>query len=582
MSSNAGYMDGYNAWLNDDYFDETTKEELRAIGRDEKEIEDRFYQNLAFGTGGLRGLLGAGTNRMNIYTVSKATQGLANYILKQGADFAARGVVIAHDPRHKSPEFSIRAALVLNGNGIKTYVFDSLRPTPELSFAVRHLGCAAGIVVTASHNPKDYNGYKVYWCDGGQILHPMDGEIIGEVNSVADFRQIKIADIEEAKRAGLFYTLPGQVDEEYLKNVRAQSLNPGLITERGGNVTVVYSPFNGAGNVLVRRALADMGFTKVHVVPEQELPDPDFTTLGYPNPEDQKAFALALALAEKVDADVIIATDPDSDRLGVMAKEGGEYAYLTGNMTGSLMAEYILSQRSAKGTLPKNGAVISTIVSTRLTAEIARAYGAAYFDVLTGFKYFGEKMRQFEETGSHEFIFGFEESIGFLAGSHSRDKDAVVSAMLLCEMALFYKEQGLTLCGALARMYEKYGYYMEKTVSITMKGLDGLMRITRIMESLRNDPPERVCGAKVVGVKDYKNSVYVNTRTGEREPITLPVSNVIYCETEDGAWFCARPSGTEPKIKIYCGVKGTSARDAADRLERMSAGVVELAEKAGE
>ncbi|MDR3240462.1 MAG: phospho-sugar mutase [Clostridiales bacterium] len=556
----------YNRWLADGSIDEKTKEELRAIAKDDKEIQERFYKNLEFGTGGLRGILGAGSNRVNVYTIRKATQGLANYIIKQGEDARNMGVAIAHDCRRMSKEFCEETALVLNGNGIKTYIFDSLRPTPVLSFAVRHLGCTAGVVVTASHNPPEYNGYKVYWADGGQAPYPRDEEIIAEVNLVEDFSQIKTADRADAEAKGLFHIIGPEVDDTFMQNVKAQSIHPEIIP--AAPLTIVYTPLHGSGNVPVRRALQEMGFQNVHVVPEQEQPDPDFSTVGYPNPEDPAAFTLALKLAEKVNADIVVGTDPDADRVGVIVKDAsGRYVILSGNMTGVLLTEHILSQKKALGTLPKNAAVISTIVSTDMTRAIAEAYGAAYFNVLTGFKYIGGKIKEFELTGSYEYIFGFEESNGALAGTYARDKDSVVTTLLICEAAAFYARQGKTLCDALEDLYQKYGYYKETIESITLKGLEGLEDMKKIMASLRENPPRSIAGAAVVEVRDYKNKVIQYLDKGTKEASALPVSDVLYYVLADDSWFCARPSGTEPKIKIYAGVKTASAEAAEKRLQ---------------
>ncbi len=575
------YMDNYNLWLNSDYIDQKTKDELKAISDNPKEIEERFYKNLEFGTGGLRGIIGAGTNRMNIYTIRNATQGLANYILKQGEQAKSMGVAIAHDPRYMSPEFCEQAALVLNGNGIKTYVFDELRPTPVLSFAVRHLGCIAGVVITASHNPKEYNGYKAYWSDGGQIPYPKDEEIIDEVNAIEEFSQIKLADKQEAINAGLYNVIESSFDDEYIKNVKAQSINPEIIEKASDTMKIVYTPLNGAGNKPIRRVLNEVGFKNVYVVPEQELPDPNFATIGYPNPEDPKAFTLALKLADQLSADVIIASDPDADRLGTVVKNSnGEYSVLTGNMIGALISEYMLSQKKELGKLPKNGALISTIVSTNLAAEIAKAYGIEFIEVLTGFKYIGEKIKEFEQTGSNEFIFGFEESYGYLAGTYARDKDACVAAMLVSELAAFYKTRGLSLYEGLQEIYKKYGYFKESVESISLTGIEGIESIKKIMETLRVNPPKEVSGLKITKVRDYQKSITKDVNTGSEEKITLPVSNVLYFELEDESWFCVRPSGTEPKIKIYFGVKGTSHEDSESKVAKLSKGVMEVVNNA--
>ncbi|MDR1531160.1 MAG: phospho-sugar mutase [Clostridiales bacterium] len=574
------YHQVYAQWLASGYFDPLTRAELESIQGNEREIQDRFYKTLEFGTGGLRGVIGAGTNRMNIYTIRIATQGLANYILKN-AEAREPGrplrAALAYDSRRCSPEFAQEAALVLNGNGIATFLFESLRPTPELSFAVRFLDCAAGIMITASHNPPEYNGYKAYWSDGGQIPYPRDEEIIREVNLVTDFASIKVAKREDAEKTGLFNIIGREVDDAYIAKVKEQRVDLDLIKRAGAGLKVVYTPLHGAGNIPVRRALKESGFNNVTVVPEQELPDPDFTTVGYPNPEDPKAFELAIKLASKLDADIIVGTDPDSDRLGAVVKnKAGEYVVLTGNMIGALLTEYILSKKKAAGTLPENGAVISTIVSTDLTRAITQRYGAAYIEVLTGFKYIGERIKEFEQTGSHQFLFGFEESYGFLAGTHARDKDAVVAALLICELAACYKERGLSLWDAVTELYEQYGYYVEKTTSITLKGVEGAANIVKIMSRLRENPPDAINRVKVVEIRDYKNRVSTDLVSGAKTPVTLPVSDVVYYILADSSWFCVRPSGTEPKIKIYFGVKDSSAESAQKRIDGLIGAAAEL------
>ena len=568
------YLSEYNKWLSDAFIDEQTKAELFALEKDD-EIKERFYKNLEFGTGGLRGILGAGTNRMNIYTVRKATQGLANYIHKQGEEAVNKGVAIAHDCRRMSRDFCIESALVLNGNGIKTYIFDSLRPTPELSFAVRYLQCTAGIVITASHNPSEYNGYKVYWEDGGQTPYPRDEEIIAEVNRVSDFSQIRLLDQTEAERLGLFLYAGPDVDDAYINQVVSQCINIEIIPE--SELRIVYTPLHGTGNAPVRRAFKEAGFKHVYVVPEQEKPDPDFSTVSYPNPEDPKVFALALKLAEEVGADIIAGTDPDADRVGVMVKDtDGTYVSLTGNMTGVLLTDYILSQKKARNQLPKNAAVISTIVSTDLTERIASDYGAAYFNVLTGFKYIGAKIKEFELSGSNTYVFGFEESYGSLSGTYTRDKDAVAAALLICETAAWYAKHGKTLIEALHGIYEKYGYYKESIESITLKGIQGIEDMKRIMAGLRRNPPEAVAGTGVTEARDYMNSEIRYLSDGSMGPTDLPVSDVLYYVLADGSWFCVRPSGTEPKIKIYFGAKAGSEEEADKKLAELIAGVREL------
>lgn len=564
------YKQIYKSWIEDDYFDEKTRQELKDIENDDKEIQERFYKNLDFGTGGLRGIIGAGTNRMNIYTVSKATQGFANYILKQGEQAKNMGVAIAYDSRRMSPEFAETAALVLNGNGIKSYLYGELRPTPMLSFAVRHLGCIGGIVVTASHNPPEYNGYKVYWSDGGQVPYPRDEEIIDCVNEVIDFRTIKKLDRKEAEEKGLFNIIGKDVEDEYIKNVKMQSVNPDVIEKAADSLKIVYTPLHGTGNKPVRRVLKEIGFNNVNVVPEQELPDSDFSTVGYPNPEDPKAFTLALKLADELSADIIVGTDPDADRVGAVVKNSkGDYVVLTGNMTGVLLTDYILSQKKASGTLPENGAVISTIVSTNMTKSIAEKYNVDYFEVLTGFKYIGEKIKQFEQTGSNNYIFGFEESYGCLAGTYARDKDAVVATMLICEMAAYYKTRNMSLYEGLQEVYKKYGYYKETIQSITLKGIEGVENIKKIMDSLRNDPIKSAGNSNTVEVRDYKSGICKNIKTSEENKTNLPSSNVLYYVLDDESWFCVRPSGTEPKIKIYFGSKAQSEKEVDEKIENI-------------
>ena len=546
------YRAAYDKWLNDPSIDQHTKDELNAIANNEREIKDRFFKELEFGTGGLRGILGAGSNRLNIYTIRKATQGLANYILS-GDDYTpGMGVAIAHDSRRMSPEFTLETALVLNANGIKTYVFDSLRPTPLLSFAVRHLGCIAGIVITASHNPPEYNGYKVYWSDGGQCTSPRDNEIIAEVNKVTDFAMIKTMGQADAVKAGLYNIAPADVDDVFAANVKACSPNPSIVPE--SDVKIVFTPLHGAGNLPVRRVLKESGFKNVYVVPEQELPDGGFPTVAYPNPEDGAVFILALELASKVDADVVIATDPDADRVGAAVKHAGEYVLLTGNMVGTVLAEYLLSQMQANKSLPQNGAVISTIVSTKMGRAIANDYGLAYMDVLTGFKFISEKIREFDKTGSNTFLFGFEESYGYLIGTYARDKDAIAASLLICEAVAYYKQHGLTLCDVLSNLYKKHGLHIETTISITKPGAEGLQDIKRIMAGMRSSLPSYIGDSKVVEVRDYLSSQVKHLPSGQVEGTGLPKSDVLYYTMEDGSWVCVRPSGTEPKIKLYIGI----------------------------
>ena len=564
------YREQYDFWLKDAYFDEATKEELRGIAGNEGEIEDRFYKELEFGTGGLRGVIGAGTNRMNIYTVRKATQGLANYIIKQGGK--DRGVAIAYDSRRMSPEFADEAALCLCANGIKAYVFDSLRPTPELSFALRKLHCISGIVITASHNPPEYNGYKAYWEDGAQVTAPRDKEIITEVKNVTDYHEVKTMDKKEAMDRGLYQVIGKEIDDAYMAELKKQIIHPEIIREVADEIRIVYTPFHGTGNVPVRRILSELGFKHVYVVPEQELPDPDFTTLEYPNPEDPKAFTLALKLAKEKNADIVLATDPDADRLGIYALDSktGEYMPFTGNMSGMLIAEYILRERTATHTMPENPALVTTIVTTNMAGAIARDYGLRFVEVLTGFKYIGEQIRFFEQTGCNHFVFGLEESYGCLAGTHARDKDAVVAVMCLCEVAAWCKKMGITVWDQMLKLYEKYGYYKETQYAMTLKGIDGAEQIQAIMDKLRSNPPKNFGDLKVKEFRDYEKDTILDLETGETRPTGLPISNVLYFDLTNDSWCCARPSGTEPKIKFYMGVKGTSLEDAQARLEKLT------------
>ena len=564
------YQEEFNFWLNDAYFDEDTKNELLAIRNDEKEIEDRFYKELEFGTGGLRGVIGAGTNRMNIYTVRKATQGLANYILKQGGK--EKGVAIAYDSRRKSPEFADEAALCLAANGIKAYVFDALRPTPELSFALRKLGCISGIVITASHNPPEYNGYKAYWEDGAQVTAQKDKEIITEVKNVTDYHEVKTMDKEEAIKAGLYQVIGAEIDDAYMEELKKQIIHPEIIKEMADDIKIVYSPFHGTGNVPVRRILSELGFKHVYVVPEQELPDPDFTTLDYPNPEDPKAFTLALKLAKEKNADIVLATDPDADRLGIYALDtkSGEYVSFTGNMSGMLIAEYILRERTAVGAMPENPALVTTIVTTNMAKAISDDYHVKCIEVLTGFKYIGEQIKWFEQSGSNHYVFGLEESYGCLAGTHARDKDAVVAVMCLCEMAAWCKKHGKTVWDQMLDLYEKYGYFKETQYAITLKGIEGSRQIAAIMDKLRNDPPKEFGDWKVLEFRDYDRNRILNMESGEERETGLPQSNVLYFDLTDDSWCCARPSGTEPKLKFYMGVKGNSLEDAQEKVEKLT------------
>ena len=570
------YRQEYDKWCNDPYFDDQTREELKEIAGDDKEIEDRFYKDLSFGTGGLRGVIGAGTNRMNVYTVTKATQGLANYIKKQGGE--DKGVAIAFDSRHMSVEFSEKAALCLNANGIKTYRFETLRPTPELSFALRELHCIAGIVVTASHNPPEYNGYKVYWEDGAQITAPKDKEIIAEVNAVTDFASIKMMDRAEAEEKGLFHVIGKEIDDRYMEELKKLVLSPDVIKEMADSLKIVYTPLHGTGNLPVRRVLKELGFTQVQVVPEQELPDGDFPTVSYPNPEDPKAFALALELAKKTDADLVLATDPDADRLGIYAKDSktGNYMPFTGNMSGLLIAEYELSTRKETGRLPKDGALVTTIVSSNMAEAIGKEYGIDVIEVLTGFKYIGEQIKFFEQDHSHTFLFGYEESYGCLVETHARDKDAVVAVMALCEAAAYYKKQGLTLWDQMLKIYEKYGYYKETLVSVTMKGVDGAEKIQSILKQMRENPLKQIGDYKVLAVRDYDADTRLDMETGKVTATGLPKSNVLYYELEHDAWCCVRPSGTEPKVKFYMGVKEEGLTQAEHALEGLKEAMTKI------
>ena len=563
------YRQEYETWCSDAYFDDKTKEELKALEGNEAEIEDRFYRKLEFGTGGLRGVIGAGTNRMNIYTVRQATQGLANYIISQNGQ--EKGVAIAHDSRMMSPEFAREAALCLNANGIKTYLFESLRPTPELSFAVRTLHCIAGIVITASHNPREYNGYKVYWEDGAQITPPHDKNILAEVAKVTTFSKVKTIEEDAARVAGLFRIIGSEFDDLYVAQLKAQSIHPEIIKDAAKDMKIVYTPLHGTGNIPVRRVLRELGFEQVYVVDEQKNPDGTFPTVAYPNPEDENAWKLALELARKVDADIVLATDPDADRLGVYAKDSstGEYVSFTGNMSGMLIAEYILSERTKNGTMPKNPALVETIVTTDMAKAIAKEYHTALIEVLTGFKYIGEQIKRFEETGAHKYVFGLEESYGCLAGTYARDKDACVAVMMLCEVASYYKMQGKTLWDAMVDMYEKYGYYKEGLATVTLKGIDGAQQIQNMMTAYRENPPKELAGHQVFAVRDYKADTRTDLLTGEVSTTGLPASNVLYYELSENAWCCVRPSGTEPKIKFYFGVKGNSLVDAQDKLDAL-------------
>lgn len=574
-----GYKEEFQFWLEDSYFDQATKDELLAIRNNEAEVEDRFYKELEFGTGGLRGVIGAGTNRMNIYTVRKATQGLANYILEKGGK--EKGIAIAYDSRFMSPEFADEAALCMAANGIKAYVFDTLRPTPELSFALRKLGCISGIVVTASHNPPEYNGYKVYWEDGAQVTAPKDKEIIEQVKAVTDYHTVKTMDKEAAKAAGLYIVIGKEIDDAYMEELKKQIIHPEVIHEMADEIKIVYTPFHGTGNVPVRRILSELGFKHVYVVPEQELPDPKFTTLEYPNPEDPKAFTLALKLAKEKDADIVLATDPDADRLGIYAKdkESGEYIPFTGNMSGMLIAEYILRERTKLGIMPADPALVTTIVTTNMAKAISDAYHVTCIEVLTGFKYIGEQIKLFEQNGGHHYVFGLEESYGCLAGTHARDKDAVVAVMCLCEAAAWCKKNGITLWDQMLRLYEQFGYYKESQYAITLKGIDGSRQIREIMDRLRSNPPKAFGELKVTALRDYESGVITDMESGKTAPTGLPKSNVLYFDLTEDSWCCARPSGTEPKIKFYMGVKGTNLEDAQQKVEALTAALKQKLEE---
>ena len=568
----------YEEWLSNPYFDQETKEELRAIRADEKEIKERFYMDLEFGTAGLRGVIGAGINRMNIYTVRRATQGLADYILEQGG--AERGVAIAYDSRRMSPEFSDEAARTLAANGIKAYRFESLRPTPELSFAVRELGCIAGINITASHNPPEYNGYKVYWEDGAQFTPPHDKGVTEKVMAITDLSAVRTMSREEAEASGLYVTIGAEIDDKYIAQVKAQVVNQATIDRMQDQISIVYTPLHGTGNIPARRVMKELGFEHVYVVPEQELPDGNFPTVSYPNPEAEEAFELGLKLAKEKNADLVLATDPDADRLGVYVKDdkSGEYIPLTGNMSGALLCDYVLSQKQANGQLPKDGQVVKSIVTTNLVDAVAAHYGAELIEVLTGFKWIGKQILKNEQEGKGTYLFGMEESYGCLIGSYARDKDAISATAALCEAAAYYKEKGMTLWDAMIAMYEKYGYYKDAVQAISLKGIEGLEKIQKIMEYFRNNTPAEFAGSKVLSVRDYKADTIRDTASGEVRSTGLPSSNVLYYDLEDQAWLCVRPSGTEPKIKFYYGVKGTSLADADEKSEKLGQAVQKLVE----
>lgn len=571
------YREIYEKWCENTYFDEEFRNELKNL-TDEEEIKDRFYKDLEFGTGGLRGVIGAGTNRINVYTVRKATQGLANYIISK--NLQSKGVAIAYDSRRMSPEFARETALCLCANGIKAYIFDSLRPTPELSFALRELKCIAGVVITASHNPPEYNGYKVYWEDGAQITSPLDKEIITEVNKVTDYNNVKTMEQEEAVREGLYNAIGEEIDDRYMQELKKSVINPELVKEMGKALKIVYTPIHGTGNIPARRILSEIGFENVYVVKEQELPDENFSTVSYPNPEDPKVFELALKLAREVDADIIMATDPDADRLGVYAKDSktGEYMAFTGNMSGMLICEYILSQKKSNNTLPDNGAIVTTIVSTNMAREAAKEYGVEYIETLTGFKYIGEQIKLFEQNNSFEYLFGFEESYGCLVGTHARDKDAIAAVMSLCEAAAYYKKHGKTIWDGMVEIFEKYGYYKEELQTKTLKGIEGADRIKEIIKGFRDNTPRKIGDKTVLKFRDYEEGTIKDLVSGGIEPTKLPKSNVLYFELEDDAWCCVRPSGTEPKIKFYMGAKADSFKAAETEIKSLSDAMLALAD----
>lgn len=573
------YMKIYKEWLDNPYFDEATKEELRNIAGDENEIKERFYMDLEFGTAGLRGIIGAGINRMNIYTVRRATQGLANYIIKQGG--AGKGVAITYDSRRMSPEFAEEAALTLAANGIKAYKFESLRPTPELSFAVRELGCIAGINITASHNPPEYNGYKVYWEDGAQFTPPHDKGVTEEVMAITDLSTVRTTDAQSARTSGNYQIIGREIDDKYIAQVKAQVVNQGAIDKMQDQITIVYTPLHGTGNIPARRVMKELGFTHVFVVPEQELPDGEFPTVSYPNPEAKEAFELGLKLAKEKNADLVLATDPDADRLGVYVKDtkSGEYIPLTGNMSGSLLCEYVLSQKKAKGEIPADGQVVKSIVTTNLVDAVAKYYGVELVEVLTGFKWIGQRVLENEKTGKGTYLFGMEESYGCLIGTYARDKDAISATAALCEAAAYYKEKGMTLWDAMVEMYEKYGYYKDEVQAIGLKGIEGLAKIQEIMEYFRSNTPAEIGGYKVLSARDYNAGTVKDMTTGAVEPTGLPSSNVLYYDLEDNAWLCVRPSGTEPKIKFYLGVKGSSLEDTDVKAAKLGEAVMETVNK---
>lgn len=554
----SGYKERYQQWLSSSAIDEATKEELRAIATDEKEIEERFYQDLEFGTGGLRGVIAAGTNRMNVYTVRRATQGLINYLMLKDPHAKEKGIAIAYDSRHMSDVFARETAAVANGNGMKAYVFESLRPTPELSYAIRTLGCKSGVVITASHNPSKYNGYKAYWEDGCQIPPPMDSEVIDEVNRVDLFEGVKVMPRAEAEKEGLYIELGEEMDQRFIEQVKSMVIDKEAVAEYGKDLKIIYTPLHGTGRMPVMRALTESGFSQVHLVQAQAEPDGDFPTAPYPNPEDPNVFKPAIAMADEINADILIATDPDADRMGVMVKTKEGYRHFSGNMTGVLLLSYILEARKKTHTLPEDGFVVKTVVSTEMARAIAQNYGVEAREVLTGFKFIGQQILESEQSGKGKYLFGFEESFGYLCGTYARDKDSVSAALLISEMAAIYKAKGMTLVDALEELYKKYGYYKETLVSLTFEGLEGIEKIRSIMDEMRQNPKDSYGGLKVLEIKDYS-----------KEIDGLPKSNVLRFLLEKNSWFCVRPSGTEPKVKFYFGVKGLDAANAQELVEKL-------------
>ncbi len=556
------FYDKYMQWCEDTYFDENTRKELIALS---EEIKDRFYKDLEFGTGGLRGVIGMGTNRMNIYTVRKASQGLADFV--NGENGAEQGIVIAYDSRNMSPEFALEVALCFCANGIKTYLFESLRPTPELSFSIRALHCKAGVVITASHNPAEYNGYKVYWEDGAQITPPKDTEIINCINAVKDYKTVKTMDKADAVNSGMLIYIGENIDKQYLDALKTLIINKDVIQSQANELKIVYTPLHGTGNIPVRRILKEIGFNHVYVVEEQENPDGNFPTVPYPNPEDKRAFDLALKLAKEKDADIVLATDPDADRLGIYVKNNNnDYIAFTGNMSGILICDYIMSQLKERDKLPKDGAIVTTIVSSDMSKAVAKKYNVDLIETLTGFKYIGEQIKLFEENKNHTYLFGYEESYGCLVGTYARDKDAIGAVMMICEAAAYYKSRGLNLWEQMLNLYNEYGYYKEDLFTITLKGENGAKQINKIMDKFRTEKIECIEGFEISEVRDYKNSTVKNLKTGNISSIDLPKSNVIYLDMQDNSWCCIRPSGTEPKIKFYIGVKGNDLENADKKL----------------